>query len=709
MAHVRRRDRRAGRSQDRLETVLAFLLHALVAYGIAAMPLAIAGAYHPAPVALGTAIVLVGLSAVWGRRQPASAESVANSTPSPWPARIAVGIAVASGLGNMAFSSEHLLGDRDPGAYVITARWLANEGSLDIDAGSAQFEAEPTLTYAEQAFDEDGSEGKPSKLYPQFVHLLPVVLAGAMELGGTALALKLPAVLGAVSLLIFFVFARRLVRPWLALAAMAALSVNLVQVHVSRDAFSEILVQPLLFGGLWMLWDARDRLDPPRALIAGLLFGAACMARVDGLLLLAPLSAYGFVEAVRMRGLARKGDNRSQRGMFLLALGVGAMLTTNLALADLVLRSPGYLDSLGTELSLTAAAVGLVWLTGPMALIVAWRGGGIRDLVIRHRRTIGAIAASGALALASFAIFVRPQLPMLEDNGSAVAHIGALQKLQGLKVDSTRTYDEESINWLWWYVGIPVLAAAIMGWAFQLRRAVLGRVTRQLPFLLCFSTITFAYLWQHGATPDHVWAVRRFLPLTFPGLALLAVLLAEHILRAGESGSGSGDDGSVVPRSATARQWFARAFAVAMVAWPLATLAPVADARTQSGMVDAVERVCDALTPDAAVVILPGRSFEHVSAQTLRTFCRVPVAIAPPNADPRIMDRLARLWKDGGRTLYAVTADRATLDPITGAGIVAEILVTSDRTLEQTVEQRPRALTSARFQMFIAVISTVPG
>lgn len=721
MTGVRRRDRRAGRSSDWLEAVLAFALRALVAYGISAMPLAIAGVFHPAPVALGTALTLVVLSAVWGRRQPggtgrsagtgsaAGTGAAVNSPPSPWPARIAIGIAVLSALVNVAFSSEHLLGDRDPGAYVITARWLANEGSLEIDAGTAQFDSEPTLTYAEQAFSNDDSEGKPSKLYPQFVHLLPVVLAGAMALVGTAVALKLPAVLGAVSLLVFFVFARRIVRPWLALAAMAALSVNLVQVHVSRDAFSEVLVQLLLFGGLWMLWDARDRLDPPRALIAGLLLGACCMARVDGLLLLAPLSAYGFVEAVRMRGLVRQGDDRSQRGMFLLALAVGLLLTTNLALADLVMRSPEYLDSLGTELTLTAGAVGAVWLVGPVVLVIAWRGRGIGNLVVRHRRTIGAIAACGALALAAFAVLVRPQLPMLEANGSAVKHIASLQRQQGLTVDATRTYDEESVYWLWWYAGIPVLAVAVMAWAFQLRRAVLGRVTRQLPFLLCLSTITIAYLWQHGATPDQVWAARRLLPITLPGVILLAVLFVEHMLRVREPADAEPPgDHDPLRRSATPRQWFAWAFAVAMVAWPLATLVPVARARAQGGMLKGIERVCDAMTPNAAVVVLTGRDTEKFLAQTLRSFCEVPVAIAPASTKPETLTRLARSWKEARRTLHFVTGDPTLVDGIPNAGVVDEIRVTSEATLESTVERRPRRLIHTEFQVLVAASTTDP-
>lgn len=675
--------------------VLAFGLCALVAYAIAGMPLAIAGRFRPVPVTVGTVVVLVGLSAVWRRRQPTGSSTGAGG--SPWPARIAVGIAVMSALVNMAFSSEHLLGDRDPGAYVSTARWLANEGELVINARTEPFGSEPSLTYAEYAFTENDRKDEPGKLYPQSLHLLPLVLAGAMQAGGTALALKLPALLGASSLLIFFVLARRLVRPWLALAAMAALSMNLVQVYVSRDAFSEVLMQPLILGGLWMLWDARDRLDPSRALISGLLFGAVCMARLDGLLILAPLSAYGFVEAVRLRGQVRHGDNRPQRGMFLLALGVGAVVTTNLALADLVLRSPAYISNFGKELAITAGVVGSVWLFGPAALLLAWRWGGMRSFVMHHRRAIGAIAATGALTLAGFAVFVRPQLPQFEAHGNAVSYIAGLQNLQGLPVDATRTYDEESILWLAWYLGPLVLAAAILGWAFQLRRAVLGRVTRQLPFLLCFSTITVAYLWKHGASPDQVWAARRFLPLTLPGVILLAILLVEHVLRAGGS------------RPSPPRQWFAGVFAVVMVGWPLVTLTPVAAARTQSGMVEAVERVCDAMTPDAAVVILPGRSLEHVFAQTLRSFCRVPVAIAPLHAEPRTLTRLALAWKGEGRTLHVITADRAALDPISGAGIVAEIRVTSSRTLEQTIERRPRALTRADFQMFVAVLSTVPS
>ncbi|TML75039.1 MAG: hypothetical protein E6G07_13335, partial [Actinobacteria bacterium] len=70
-------------------------------------------------------------------------------------------------------------------------------------------------------------EGAPGgRLYVQFLHLLPLTLAAGAWLGGSALMLKVNAILGALSLLMFYAFCTRLVRPLVALGATLALAVN---------------------------------------------------------------------------------------------------------------------------------------------------------------------------------------------------------------------------------------------------------------------------------------------------------------------------------------------------------------------------------------------------------------------------------------------------------------------------------------------------
>lgn len=702
-----RRAKRWGRGANVLESVLAIALLALLAYALAAAPLAFAGLFRPVPVSVGTTAAFGLLLAVWRTRRsprdPAPTGTGASGAggsgaggsgpvvaPSPWPWRLALLVALVSGAGNLVFSSEHVYVDRDPGAYVTTARWLADEGTFVIDADPEPFEGDARLRFKENAFEPEPGSGRGGRgeLFPQFANLLPMLLAGAMWVGGTGFALLVPALVGSLALLVFYAFGRRLVRPWLACAATAALAANLVLVTTSRDAYSEPLSLLLVFGGLWMLWDARDRLDPARALVGGLLFGAACMARVDGLLLLAPLAGYGLVEAVRLRGALRPGDDRPQRGMYLVALGVGALVTTDLALANLVLRSPAYTAGLTDELALTGAVFMLAWAIGGFCVVAAWEGGLPSRVASRLRRSAGWLAAAGGLALAGFAVVVRPGMPA--HGVEAVEHIARLQRLQGLAVDATRTYDEQAVIWIAWYAGWPVLLAAILGWAFQLRRAVLGRVTRQLPFLLVFSTLTFAYLWRHGATPDQVWSARRLLPVTMPGVLLLACLAVEHLLRARPGGR--------------MRPWAAAGFAAAMVAWPAFTLVPVAAARSQDGFQGGIGQVCEAMGDDGAALLLRGASLEDALPQALRSFCRVPVAVAPTDLRPRELANLARNWLAEGRTLHVVAGERSQVTALADTAIVAEVRVVGRRALAPTLEHRPSGYVDEELQLVVAAV-----
>ncbi len=54
-----------------------------------------------------------------------------------------------------------------------------------------------------------------------------------------------------------------------------------------------------------------------------------------------------------------------------------------------------------------------------------------------------------------------------------------------------------------------------------------ARKSRTLPFLLFFGSVTLLYLWSPKIFPDLIWMLRRFLPMTVPGLVLLAVVLLD--------------------------------------------------------------------------------------------------------------------------------------------------------------------------------------
>src|SRR5207302_735593 len=94
-------------------------------------------------------------------------------------AHVAAGIAVvfvgAIALWHAEHASQHVLINRDGGAYTNAGRWIAREGSLRVSPAVGPFAHQAGLTFASNAMyqNHDGS------LSFQFAHLLPAVLAEA--------------------------------------------------------------------------------------------------------------------------------------------------------------------------------------------------------------------------------------------------------------------------------------------------------------------------------------------------------------------------------------------------------------------------------------------------------------------------------------------------------------------------------------------------
>ena len=599
-------------------------------------------------------------------------------------------------------ASEHLLTDRDPGVYNTTARWLAREGTLLVDPAVGPFADHASLSFEEQGWnlDEDG------RLEPQFLHLLPVVLAAARWLGGDGLLLAAPAFVAGAALLAHAAFARRLLRPWWALLATAGLATSLPWVHLSRDAFSEPLAALLLFGGLTLLWDATSTAGRARAACAGLLLGAVSMARVEGFVILLPLVATGFVHLVR--GRRRPGEGGAAWRV-VAAAGAGVAGTAGLAVADLLVYGTWYLGDLSGLLVLVGAGLVAVVLAGTVALASAGRRrGGPSDQPARpydrevgeagERRAArrGTVAAGIVVLTAAAAWLVRPATTTVTGAPSPV--IATLEAAEGRVAEGVRRYSEHSVQWLGWYLGPIALALGIAGLALVVRRLVArpAQDLRLLPFVAVLVTVSGLYLWRPSIVPDHVWVMRRYATVTIPGLVLLSALagqaLADRWRRRGWT--------ALVPLTALA-------VAAAVVGFPVATVVPVAGASTQEGMLDGVEDVCRAVGPSGAVVVVPGGALELVAGQALRSFCGVPVAIARPELSAAQVGDLASAWAADGRALHLVGADAARVGSLGGRQPEVEVAVTNDQQLEATLTQRPDEVVSVPVSLVVAEVA--PG
>lgn len=645
-------------------TVVWTVLVVVLAWAVTALSLAMLGAFAAWAVVVVGGVVAVPLWLATGRARRATP---AGATPAiRWVRAAAVAVAIAAAVGNSAFPGEHLRTTRDGGTYTATAGWLATDGDLVIETAQPPFDDTAGLRFDALGFDAV-VEGGP--LHPLFVHTFPALLATIDDALGLTAMLRLNGVIGGVALLALYAFAERLMRPGAALVAQLALAGNLVFVHFSRAPFSEPLTLAMLFGGLWALDQAVVGQDRRVAAVAGLMLGGTFLARLDGLVILLALTAALLPPLVigRLRHVA---------AVTLTGIGVCAVL----AAVDLLMFAPVYVSQHVTFLlPLLAAFAGVaaaagVAATGPGRAATAW--------VRAHSRQIGTVLAAAIVVGGVFAYAVRPELTT--STWDRTTPIGWLQEREGEPVDEARSYAEYTARWLGWYLGLPALAAGVLGWAALIRRVWHDRADRLAPFLIVVSAMTVLYAWRPSITPDHIWADRRFLPVVLPGLLVCGASLLDRLWDAAQKWV----------RPEVARAGVA-ALALLVVVMPLRVTLPQASLREGAGLGADIVAACERVGDDAALLVLDERTtlLYYYLTQPLRSHCGVPVArIAESVSDERLA-QLADRAQDVGRTLYLLAGHPDLLD----GRPVADHFTLLDHEgvlLEQTLSAPPRGRAS---------------
>jgi hypothetical protein len=663
-----------------LDAIVRFAAFGVVALGLAGLPLALLGRFRALPVVLGVAVVFAVLCLLWRRWQVGAAgrrpplDRSANLI-----GLLAVGVAVLSVVVNGWQTNQHLLVDGDPAVYGVTGALLAHTGGLTVPtyAGSL-FGGDPTLNFAGPGYF--ATAGEPT-LYPQFLHLFPALLAVAQRAGGTGAMLLVNPVLGGFALLAFFVFAGRLLRPVWALVAMTSLAVLLPQLHFTRDLFSEVPSQLLVFAGLALLWDVtgprRSQARPDAvllgALVAGLVLGGSTMTRVDAFFYLAPIAA-----ALLLLRAGRAG----------LAVLAGMLISAAVGLADGYWGSPVYLRSTLAPLVQTAA---LLVVLGAAAYAVRNRP----EWPARLGGRVALPAAGLTAVLAAFAWFVRPHVQVTRDIPDRTnATIAGLQAREHLPVDVPRAYGELTMQWLSWYLGPITLTLGVLGLSYYLYRLLRGRDARLAPFVLLTGAVTAVYVWKPGIFPVQYWASRRFLPVSFPGLILLALLLCQQGWEWGRSRLGT-PLGRAVPA-------VAGLLGVSVLVVPLAMLPGATLVRNYDGMLPAFRAMCGSLLP-TDVVLLVGGSSKDSLVQAVEGYCHVPAAAAGLDTKPANVQRVDAAARAHGRRLVLLSADPnppqvppgTTFRPVYDVTVPTEALA---------ISHRPDEVFPYRVQLFAAVL-----
>lgn len=662
-AEVSQRPRPSGPLVSAGDTVSRLLVLAVVAaiaaavtVAVVGVPLAVAGHYTPLLVVpvlvVGTVAGCLVARPVLGafRLSPVALAVVA----------VGVGSSTAAGV---IWPSQHAVVNRDPGAYTVTAQWLAAEGNVLVTGLEGPFAeaASEELTGESLAFRQEGrSDGR---LYAQFPHMTAAVLAVASWVGGEAAMVRLNPLIGAAGLLALFLLLALHVRPLVAAVSTLVLAFSLPQVWFSRDTYSEPLAQVLLLGGLALLTVALRSRSVSVALFAGLALGAVFSARIDGVVYIASLAVVAGALVVR------SGWERRTAA----ALVAGLATPVAVGFVDLLLRSPEYLDGHWSVLWPPLAAVGLALLVTPAVAAALARVTPLQRAWSSVRPRLVTVAPGAVIVVLMLLWQVRPLVQTVRVE-PAHPWFSSLAAAEGI-ADGARVFSESSLEWFSWYLGPVAVMAAIVGLGIAARRVLATGSDLWLP-LLVLVPATLLYWWRPSISPDHIWTMRRFLPAALP-LVVLGVAVALDWLW---------DRGNIIGPYARPAAIGIGAIAVAVPA--LVTL-PLADARELRISHHSMGTLCDALGPDAAALFLDSFGVGDQFPVAARVACGIPTAAGDPAGE---YGELAQAWAREGRRLVVVAS-------VAEAPHGRQLLSTLEyplQHLETTVSRRPSELLQYR-------------
>lgn len=661
-----------GALPDWYSAALSVLVAAIAAAGASGLLLLWLGHYEPLLCFVGA--VLGGGAACFARARP---------EPQRPPAHLAAAAAVALTLValvlGIAFHSEHLFTDRDPAVYLNAGRSIARTHELVTQTTPGAFANRDAFSQGAAGFLTDAHGTRPN-----FLNFLSVIEALAWSIGHDTALVVAPPVLGALALLALYALTLEVVGPWWALLPSAILTLAPLQSWFSRDAYSELAVELLALTGVWLLVNALRRGAAATGLLSGLLLGATVLARVDSPALFVGLPVLVAVMYLRGQELPEAARRARARTLWWFA---GALVAAAAIAQLLSLRvSFGYVkfnwSSLRGLIAATAASV----VASALAVAAHRVRPGIgRGLARSGIALIVAVVAFVAVVL--YAALGRPE-PLSQRPVPGAA---------GATTAFRNAYDawhwSYSFRWFGWYLGPIAVALACIGLIVLGVRALQGSTVASVVVAAALP-VTILYVARPSITPDHLWVMRRYLPMVLPAVAIAIAAALSWLTR-------------------LTRRRFGGWSALVAGAGLLAVLVPataagasIPRARVQAGALAAVHTLCRNAGPDAAIAVVPTSNLGIIAPQTLRGFCGVPVAALNRATDPNVGE-YASEWRRDGRTLYlaAASPELATgLAP--GARPVAHVIVDDRFDPARTLTSRPRGYQPVPIEIWLYEVPT---
>jgi len=564
-------------------------------------------------------------------------------------------------LFNINYTAQNIFVYRDPALYNNSASWLINNSNLELEASDV-FSSDDIRGDAISLAQRDVDSGR---LYVHGGQMLPALSSIFGKALGQAAIFKANIIVAAISILAFFGFCKQFIKLEWAGYATLLLSLTLPMLYFSRDSYTEPLAMMAIFSALSLINIAIDRNNKTLWLVAGVLAGSSTLVRIDAYILLASFVLFGLLRIVT-------NSNMRSSAATILHFMVGLFASSFLGWVAFTQIGAAYYRDLRSSFILQIILILGAVLSG-VAIIYASRDKKIRSFHKKHASRLALISVIIVL-ISSIFLLSRPfwQTVYTAEQNPVVANI---QMQNGAEVEP-RAYSEQSLNWIWWYVGPVTSVFALGGLLLITHRTVIDprKYIKHISFIMVFGLTFIIYTLKPTITPDQVWATRRFLPIVFPGVLFLSALFFQawaHRLT------------KLKPVSKKAL--LTGLFTITL--GPILFISgPFLEGRTYQGQLAHINRICSQI-PDNSAVLLAGINGQNM-LQAIKTYCMVPVEWVHEPTQMMLQTAQAAANEKGYQTVVITNQDDYPVLPNSPSLKVLSIIDYQD--IERTLLHPPR-------------------
>ena len=190
--------------------------------------------------------------------------------------------------------------------------------------------------------------------------------------------------------------------------------------------------------------------------------------------------------------------------------------------------------------------------------------------------------------------------------------------------------------------------------------------------------------------------MRRYVPAALP----LLVLASAYAIDAGIT---------MLPRLGLSRSWtrlIPIAAVAAVIAFPIGVVLPVRSFQSQAGFIGVVDKTCQTIGRNAAVIFVPDDRLRLTMPQTMRSYCGVAATQLTQTLSAERLKAVARRWQAEGRTLW-VLGSTPGLIAKSAPGLNSSIVgrAVNALQLDETLSRPPTTYRTEVLQIYAAKVT----